>query len=100
MRRVEDFPKGIGAVVDHGSPVGFDLRNCLVAQPALQKGGDIVMTQVGCVHGDRGGIFLQVAHDLPALLRRADFRQHQPDLRCPGDLPPGAADVKALLRVP
>lgn len=57
MRRVEDFPEGIGAVVDHGSPVGFDLRNCLVAQPALQKGGDIVMTQVGCVHGDSGGFF-------------------------------------------
>ncbi len=78
MRRVEDFPEGIGAVVDHCSPVGFDLRNSVVAQPALQQGDNVMMAQVRGIHGNGGRLLLQAAHQrlpLPAVPTSASTSQ-------------------------
>jgi hypothetical protein len=55
MLRVENFPEGIGAVVDHRSPVGFDLRYRLLAQAALQQGDNVMMAQVGVFMAMAGG---------------------------------------------
>ena len=100
IRRVKNFPEGIGAVVDHRAPVGLDFGNGFFTEPALQQGGDIVMAQIGGIHGDGRRMASQVMHDLPTLPGATDFRQHQPDLRGPGDLALCAADVKSLLLIP
>lgn len=55
MLRIENFPEGVGAVVDHRSPVGLDLRYRLFAQAALQQGGNVMMAQIGRIHGNGGG---------------------------------------------
>lgn len=83
MLRIENFPEGVGAVVDHRSPVGLDLRYRLLAQAALQQGDNVMMAQVRGIHGNGGRMLLQAAHQRLPLPGGANLRQYQPDLRCP-----------------
>lgn len=83
MLWVENFPEGVGAVVNHRSPVGFDLRHRLLAQAALQQGDNVMMAQVRGIHGNGGRLLLQAAHQRLPLPGGANLRQYQPDLRRP-----------------
>lgn len=100
MLRVKHLPESVRAIAHHFPPVGFDLLDCLLAQPALQQGGDKMMTEIGGIHGDSGRMAHQPLHDRQTLFRVADFRQHQPDLLSPGNLTRLAADEIALCVIP